>query len=216
LQWANDTANSAWKSAARLPSYSRPAIRSARSRQLWIARQRASLGTEAQPRRQVGYKPAYAQEQAAARRRRGRAAPGQVILVSQERKSRALLPARQPGKAALPTAPRLLTWFETIDPRLRRTITFDNGTELAQYLVLVARLSMQAFFRDPHSPWQKGAIGNAIGRLRRFLPRKTNIDILDDKGLHACIAAYNDTPRKCLGFKTPAEVLIAQLLYFKM
>lgn len=143
------------------------------------------------------------------------AAPGQAILVSQERKSRALLSARQPGKAALPTAQRLLAWFETIDPRLRQTITFDNGTEFAQHLLLVERLSMQTFFCDPHSPWQKGAIENAIGRLRRFLPRKTNIDTLDDKALHACIAAYNKTPRKCLGFKTPAEVLIAQLLHFK-
>jgi IS30 family transposase len=143
------------------------------------------------------------------------AAPGQAILVSQERKSRALLSARQPGKAALPTAQRLLAWFETIAPRLRQTITFDNGTEFAQHLLLVERLSMQTFFCDPHSPWQKGAIENAIGRLRRFLPRKTNIDTLDDKALHACIAAYNNTPRKCLGFKTPAEVLIAQLLHFK-
>lgn len=144
------------------------------------------------------------------------AAPGQAILVSQERKSRALLFARQPGKAALPTVQRLLAWFETIDPRLRQTITFDNGTEFAQHLVLVERLSMQTFFCDPHSPWQKGAIENAIGRLRRFLPRKTNIDALDDDALHACIAAYNDTPRKCLGFKTPAEVLLNQLLHFKL
>lgn len=144
------------------------------------------------------------------------AAPGQAILVSQERKSRALLSARQPGKAALPTAQRLLAWFETIDPRLRQTITFDNGTEFAQHLVLVERLSMQTFFCDPHSPWQKGAIENAIGRLRRFLPRKTNIDALDDDALYACIAAYNDTPRKCLGFKTPAEVLLTQLLHFKL
>ncbi len=142
-------------------------------------------------------------------------APGQAILVSQERKSRALLSAKQPGKAALPTAQRLMAWFEAIDPRLRQTITFDNGTEFAQHLVLVDRLSMQTFFCDPHSPWQKGAIENAIGRLRRFLPRKTNIDALDDDALHACIAAYNNTPRKCLGFKTPAEVLLAQLLHFK-
>lgn len=117
------------------------------------------------------------------------AAPGQAILVSQERKSRALLSARQPGKAALPTAQRLLAWFETIDPRLRQTITFDNGTEFAQHLLLVERLSMQTFFCDPHSPWQKGTIENAIGRRRRFLPRKTNIDTLDDKALHPCTAA---------------------------
>jgi IS30 family transposase len=141
--------------------------------------------------------------------------PGQAILVSQERKSRALLSARQPGKAAHPTAQQLLAWFEAMNPRLRRTITFDNGTEFAQHLVLTERLRMKTFFCDAYSPWQKGAVENAIGRLRRFLPRKTNIAALDDDALHACIAAYNNTPRKCLGFKTPAEVFNAQLLHFK-
>ena len=143
------------------------------------------------------------------------AAPGQAILVSQERKSRALLSAKQPGKAARPAAQRLLAWFMAIDPQLRKSITFDNGTEFAQHLLLVDQLGIQTFFCDPHSPWQKGTIENAIGRLRRFLPRKTNISAIDQDALNACIAAYNNTPRKCLGFQTPAEVLLAQLLHFK-
>jgi transposase, IS30 family len=142
-------------------------------------------------------------------------APGQAILVSQERKSRAVLSAKQPGKAALHAAVRLLSWFTAIDPQLRKSITFDNGTEFAQHLLLVDQLDVQTFFCDPHSPWQKGTIENAIGRLRRFLPRSTNISTVDDEALNACIAAYNNTPRKCLGFQTPAEVLLAQLLHFK-
>lgn len=142
-------------------------------------------------------------------------APGQAILVSQERKSRVLLSAKQPGKAAPLAAARLLAWFTAIDPQLRKSITFDNGTEFAQHLLLVDQLHIQTFFCDPHSPWQKGTIENAIGRLRRFLPRTTNIHTIDDDTLNACIAAYNNTPRKCLGFQTPAEVLLAQLLHFK-
>ena len=142
--------------------------------------------------------------------------PGQAILVSQERKSRALLSAKQPGKAALPAAERLLAWFAAINPQLRKSITFDNGTEFAQHLLLVDQLGIQTFFCDPHSPWQKGTIENAIGRLRRFLPRNTNITTIEDDVLNACIAAYNNTPRKCLGFQTPAEVLLTQLLHFKM
>jgi transposase, IS30 family len=142
-------------------------------------------------------------------------APGQAILVSQERKSRALLSAKQPGKAARPAAQRLLTWFTAIEPELRKSITFDNGTEFAHHLILVDQLGIQTFFCDPHSPWQKGTIENAIGRLRRFLPRNTDIRAIDDDTLNAIIAAYNGTPRKCLGFRTPAEVLLAQLLHFK-
>jgi IS30 family transposase len=140
---------------------------------------------------------------------------GQAILVSQERKSRALLFAKQPGKAASPVAARLLAWFTAIVPQLRKSITFDNGTEFAQHLLLVDQLDIQTYFCDPHSPWQKGTIENAIGRLRRFLPRSTNISTIDDDAFNACITAYNNTPRKCLGFQTPAEVLLAQLLHFK-
>ena len=141
--------------------------------------------------------------------------PGQALLVSQERKSRALLSARQPSKAAQPTAERLLAWLTPIDPQMRKTITFDNGTEFAEHLLLVDRLDIQTFFCHPHSPWQKGTVENAIGRLRRFLPRNTNLSAIDDDTLNACIALYNSTPRKCLGFRTPAQVFLSQLLHFK-
>ena len=142
-------------------------------------------------------------------------APGQAILVSQERKSRAVLSAKQPSKAALPAAERLLAWFAAIDPQLRKSVTFDNGTEFAQHLALTDELGIGTFFCDPYSPWQKGSVENAIGRLRRLLPRKTNLDTIDDVILEACFAAYNNTPRKCLQFRSPAEVFLAKLLHFK-
>ena len=143
------------------------------------------------------------------------ATPGHAILVAHERKSRLILAARQPGKASQLTAEQLLAWFDTLDQPLRRTITFDNGAEFAQHLVLVDRLGIRTFFCDPYSPWQKGAVENAIGRLRRPLPRKTNLDTLDDDLLQAAIAAYNNTPRKCLNFRSPAEVFLDKLLHFK-
>lgn len=143
------------------------------------------------------------------------ATPGQAALVTLERKSRLILGARQPGKAAQPVANKLCDWFEPLDRRLRRSITFDNGTEFAQHLTLTRELDIKTFFCDPHSPWQKGSIENAIGRLRRPLPRKTNLDTIDHELFNACIAAYNNTPRKCLKFKTPAEVFLAKLLHFE-
>lgn len=143
------------------------------------------------------------------------ATPGQAALVALERKSRLILGARQPGKAAQPVAEQLCDWFEPLDRRLRRSITFDNGTEFAQHLILTDELAIQTFFCDPHSPWQKGSIENAIGRLRRALPRKTNLDTIGHHILDAWIAAYNNTPRKCLRFRTPAEVFLAKLLHFE-
>src|SRR5262249_29669786 len=76
-------------------------------------------------------------------------------------------------------------------------------------------LSIKTFFCDPHAPWQKGGIENAIGRMRRFIPRNTDLDKLPTRRLRQSIAAYNNTPRKCLDFRTPAEVFAAQVLHFE-
>jgi len=140
---------------------------------------------------------------------------GQALLVAYERTSRFLLLARHPGKAADPTARQLLAWFETLPAKLRRTVTFDNGTEFAKHHRLNTSLGIKTFFCDAHSPWQKGGVENAIGRMRRPLPRKTDLDAIDTRALQACVEAYNNTPRKCLDFRSPAEAFKAQLLHFK-
>lgn len=140
---------------------------------------------------------------------------GQAILVAHERMSRILILATQPNKAAEPTARQLIAWFEALPSQLRQTVTFDNGTEFAEHYRLNRELGIQTFFCDTHSPWQKGGIENAIGRMRRPLPRKTDLLDITPKTLDAIVAAYNNTPRKCLDFKTPAEAFSAQLLHFK-
>jgi transposase, IS30 family len=89
----------------------------------------------------------------------------------------------------------------------KRSITFDNGGEFARH----AQLGVDTYFCDPHSPWQKGGVENAIGRLRRDLPRVTRPDDHSKGDFDNIIAAYNDTPRKCLGFKTPAETLLHEV-----
>src|SRR5207244_7910888 len=94
-------------------------------------------------------------------------------------KSRVLLLAKQPSKAAQPTAQQLLAWLQLLPGALRQTITFDNGTEFALHHQLNTQLGMQTFFCDTHSPWQKGGVENAIGRMRRPLPRKTNLATID-------------------------------------
>lgn len=99
-----------------------------------------------------------------------------------------------------------------IDRHIFHTITFDNGTEFARHGSLADALGLRAFFCDPHSPWQKGGVENAIGRLRGRLPRKTDLDTITLDRLDAAIAAYNNTPRKCLAFRSPAEVFFDKLL----
>jgi transposase, IS30 family len=132
---------------------------------------------------------------------------GQAVLAVHERSSRFLRLTRQPNKAAHPVLESLLQMFEPLPPALRRSITFDNGTEFAQHYLLTQRLGLPTFFCDAHKPWQKGGIENAIGRMRRHLPRKTDLASLPSHLLQASVQRYNDTPRKCLLFLTPNEAL---------
>jgi IS30 family transposase len=138
---------------------------------------------------------------------------GQALLTVHERQSRLLLARRPPNKAAKPVAKQLLELFAPLPRRLRKTVTFDNGTEFARHRDL-HRLAIKTFFCDPYAPWQKGGIENAIGRMRRFIPRKTDLATLSNQRFHALIRAYNNTPRKCLDFKTPAETFF-KLLHFE-
>lgn len=142
---------------------------------------------------------------------------GQNILVAHERRSRFLLLARRPSKRAIGVANQLTRWLAPLPQRLRQTITFDNGTEFAEHWRLNRRLRTRTYFCDPHSPWQKGGVENAIGRMRKPLPRKTDLATLPLKAIRAAVSRYNTTPRKCLGWKTPAEAFSQHLkpLHFK-
>ena len=136
------------------------------------------------------------------------------LLVLQERRSRALLAAALPSKAAEPLSRVLRGLFRRLPPALRRSATFDNGSEFVRHHRL-HDLGIETFFCDPHSPWQKGGVENAIGRLRRRLHRNTDLNALSAAALHAVIRAANNTPRKCLDYQTPAEVLHNQLLHLQ-
>jgi len=102
---------------------------------------------------------------------------GQAVLVAHERTTRILIARRQPSKAAAPVAQHLRALLETLPAQLRRSMTFDNGTEFALHHTLHDLLKRKTYFCDPHAPWQKGGIENAIRRLRRRLPRKSDLEI---------------------------------------
>lgn len=139
---------------------------------------------------------------------------GQNILMLHERMSRILVGTRLASKQAGPVAQAIGAALEPLPPPLRQTVTFDNGTEFARHYEL-NQAGMATYFCDPHAPWQKGGIENAIGRMRRFLPRKTDLASIDETLFSTLIAMYNNTPRKCLGWKTPAEAFSIHMLHFK-
>jgi transposase, IS30 family len=93
----------------------------------------------------------------------------------------------------------------------RLSITFDRGTEFAYYPLLKQKLGMDSYFCKPQAPWQKGSVENTNGRVRRFLSRDTDIAELPDEALIDICERLNGTPRKCLGYRTPHEVLMCSL-----
>ena len=139
---------------------------------------------------------------------------GHAVLTMHERHSRILIALRPPGKASSPIASAMSQVLEHLPPHWRRSITFDNGTEFARHHQL-HELGIETFFCDTHAPWQKGGVENAICRLRRTLPRKTDLAALSEKRFARLIQAYNITPRKCLGYRTPAEIFLDQVLHLK-
>jgi|APMI01.1.fsa_nt_gi IS30 family transposase len=99
----------------------------------------------------------------------------------------------------------------TLPPSLRRTITLDRGTEFAGYGRLRESLGMTAYFCQPSAPWQKGSVENSNGRIRRFLPSDTDIAQVPRGELEQLVDRLNRTPRKCLAYRTPDEVLAEQV-----
>jgi IS30 family transposase len=130
---------------------------------------------------------------------------GQNLLVLHERQTRFSLLDHPVDRKAVLTAHTITQQLAQLPQAMRKTISFDNGTEFAEHHRLHQTLGVQTFFCDPHSPWQKGGVENTIGRLRRSLPRKTDLKTVNRIDLAAYVKRLNDTPRKCLDFKTPAE-----------
>jgi IS30 family transposase len=133
------------------------------------------------------------------------------VLVLKERKTRLVLAARLAGKSAAETVAVMMAVFKRLDPRLRASITLDNDTAFAKHGLLQSACAMTTWFCDAYASWQKGAVENANSRLRRDLPREIDLDALTDAELQEIVLSHNLTPRKCLGFLTPVQALLAEL-----
>ena len=98
-----------------------------------------------------------------------------ILLTLQERCSRLTLAGRFPARMPTDTADAIIDKLGGLPAKARRTITHDNGGEFARHEGVKDAIGLRAFFCDPHSPWQRGGIENANGRLRRDLPRKASL-----------------------------------------
>lgn len=136
----------------------------------------------------------------------GPANSGIVTLV--ERRSRFALLGRLPGTRDSRTVTAVLAeMISTLPAALKNTITWDQGTEMADHARFTIATGCPVFFCDPHSPWQRGTNENTNGLIRDFYPKGTNFNAITDDDLAETQRLLNIRPRKTLNYTTPAETL---------
>lgn len=133
-----------------------------------------------------------------------------VVTTLVERKSRIVYLIKNNSKHSRGIMNKIKGKFENLPRKMCKTITFDQGSEFADYRHLEQQIKCKVYYCKTHSPWQKGSNENMNGRLRFYLPRETNIGKITQAALDAIAAKVNRCPRKCLGFKTPNELFVQQ------
>ena len=147
---------------------------------------------------------------------------GDLILGSNCRSAIATLVERQTrytmlvhlpqGHGAMAVRDGLEAAIKALPQHLRKSLTWDQGTELAQHRQITVATKMAIYFCDPHSPWQRGTNENTNGLLRQYFPKGTDLSVHSSERLLEVATELNARPRKTLGRITPAEAL-QQLLF---
>jgi len=96
--------------------------------------------------------------------------------------------------------------FDQLPPELRRSLTWDQGIEMARHHEFAETTKMTVYFCEPHSPWQRGTNENTNGLLRQYFPKSTDLSIYSSADLQAVADELNGRPRKCLNWRSPASV----------
>lgn len=128
-----------------------------------------------------------------------------VIHTLVDRATRFMLTALLPDKTAAATSAAQTRLLDGLPTHMRRTITYDNGSEFAAHHTLVESHGVLTYFADPYSSWQRGTNENRNGVLRRYLPKGTDITHLDPTELADITTEINNRPLRVLGYHTPAE-----------
>jgi transposase, IS30 family len=133
---------------------------------------------------------------------------GSAIGTLVERSTRFVLLLHLPaGHGADAVAAAMTGAMATLPAQLRRSLTWDQGKEMAAHRQVSLATDLEIYFCDPHSPWQRGSNENTNGLLRQYFPKGTDLKAHDKARLEAVAAQLNSRPRKTLQWKTPAQAL---------
>ncbi|MBD9624764.1 IS30 family transposase [Ensifer sp. ENS06] len=128
-----------------------------------------------------------------------------------ERKSRYTVMIKNQSRHSRPIMDNIIETFSPLPAFARQSFTFDRGTEFAGFGALEDGIGARSWFCDPSAPWQKGAVENINKRIRRYMPGDTDLAGVSQRKLIQLARHLNDQPRKCLDYRTPAEVFRAHL-----
>jgi IS30 family transposase len=133
---------------------------------------------------------------------------GSAIGTLVERSTRFVMLLHLPGRhGAVEVREAMAAAILKLPVTLRRSVTWDQGIEMAQHREFTIDTGVGVFFCDPHSPWQRGSNENTNGLLRQYFPKGTDLSTVTTEQLQAAADSLNGRPRQTLGFKTPAEIL---------
>jgi len=133
----------------------------------------------------------------------------QALQVTVERKTRyaRLAPLTRKGAREMSTA--LTRRLSRYPQGMRRSLTYDNGSENTEHQRTNRVLGTRSYFCEPFHSWERGTVENTIGLVRRFFPKQTDLAQISKNRVQSVERWLNHRPRKCLGFQTPAEVFKA-------
>ena len=128
-----------------------------------------------------------------------------TLVVLRERKTHFTLIDKIPNRKADSLKDSVIKMLCNIPNQYKKTITFDNGLENAKHEIICNELNVKSYFCNPYHSWEKGAVENTIGLIRRYYPKKSNFKLISNDELEMVFLKLNSRPRKSLGFLTPFE-----------
>lgn len=129
-----------------------------------------------------------------------------LIVTLVDRRSRFLKAGKIDSRSATETRD---TVEKLLSGSVVKSISFDNGSEFAEFRLLEQNLQAPVYFAEPHKPWQRGTNENTNDILRFFFPKGFDFRTISQAQLDSVVDLINNRPRKCLGWKSPAEIFVA-------